>query len=77
MSGKYLTIAEIAERWICSKDYVRKLIISGQLSGTKLGGWKVRQDELLRYEKAKEKRDMEELRCSASASSPVHERIIA
>lgn len=62
MSGKYLTIAEIAERWICSKDYVRKLIISGQLSGTKLGGWKVRQDELLRYEKAKEKRDMEELR---------------
>ena len=41
MSGKYLTIAEIAERWICSKDYVRKLIISGQLSGTKLGGWKV------------------------------------
>ncbi len=62
MSGKYLTIAEIAERWICSKDYVRKLIISGQLSGTKLGGWKVRQDELLRYEKAKEKRDMDELR---------------
>lgn len=62
MSGKYLTIAEIAERWICSKNYVRKLIISGQLSGTKLGGWKVRQDELLRYEKAKEKRDMEELR---------------
>ena len=62
MSGKYLTIAEIAERWICSKDYVRKLIISGQLYGTKLGGWKVRQDELLRYEKAKEKRDMEELR---------------
>lgn len=62
MSGKYLTIEEIAERWICSKDYVRKLIISGQLSGTKLGGWKVRQDELLRYEKAKEKRDMEELR---------------
>ena len=62
MSGKYLTIAEIAERWICSKDYVRKLIINGQLSGTKLGGWKVRQDELLRYEKAKEKRDMEELR---------------
>ena len=62
MSGKYLTIAEIAERWICSKDYVRKLITSGQLSGTKLGGWKVRQDELLRYEKAKEKRDMEELR---------------
>lgn len=62
MSGKYLTIAEIAERWICSKDYVRKLIISGQLSGTKLGGWKVRQDELLRYEKAKEKRDMEALR---------------
>lgn len=52
MSGKYLTIAEIAERWICSKDYVRKLIISGQLSGTKLGGWKVRQDELLRYEKS-------------------------
>ena len=62
MAGKYLTIAEIAERWICSQDYVRKLIISGQLSGTKLGGWKVRQDELLRYEKAKEKRDMEELR---------------
>ena len=62
MSGKYLPLAEIAERWICSKDYVRKLIISGQLSGTKLGGWKVRQDELLRYEKAKEKRDMEELR---------------
>ena len=62
MSGKYLMIAEIAERWICSKDYVRKLIISGQLSGTKLGGWKVRQDELLRYEKAKEKRDMDELR---------------
>ena len=62
MSGKYLTIAEIVERWICSKDYVRKLIISGQLSGTKLGGWKVRQDELLRYEKAKEKRDMDELR---------------
>ena len=62
MSGKYLTIAEIAERWICSKDYARKLIISGQLSGTKLGGWKVRQDELLRYEKAKEKRDMDELR---------------
>ena len=62
MSGKYLTIAEIAERWICSKDYVRKLIISGQLSGTKLGGWKVRQDELLRYYTAKETRDMEELR---------------
>ena len=62
MSGKYLTIAEIAQRWICSKDYVRKLIISVQLSGTKLGGWKVRQDELLRYEKAKEKRDMDELR---------------
>ena len=62
MSGKYLTIAEIAERWLCSKDYVRKLIISGQLSGAKLGGWKVRQDELLRFEKAKEKADMERLR---------------
>lgn len=62
MAGKYITIDEIAERWICSKDYVRKLIISGQLSGTKLGGWKVRQDELLRFEKAKEKADMEQLR---------------
>ena len=46
MSGKYLTIAEVAERWLCSKDYVRKLIVSGQLSATKLGGRKVRQDEL-------------------------------
>ena len=62
MSGKYLTIAEVAGRWLCSKDYVRKLIVSGQLSATKLGGWKVRQDELLRYEKAKEKADMEYLR---------------
>ena len=61
MSGKYLTVAEVAERWICSKDYVRKLILSGQLSSIKLGGWKVRQDELLRYEKVKEKRDMEAL----------------
>lgn len=57
-----MTIDEIAERWLCSKDYVRKLIISGQLSGAKLGGWKVRQEELLRYEKAKEKADMEQLR---------------
>ena len=61
MAGKYMTVGEIAERWICSKDYVRKLILSGQLSGIKLGGWKVRQDELLRYEKAKEKRDMDAL----------------
>lgn len=62
MAGKYMTIDEIAERWLCSKDYVRKLIISGQLSGAKLGGWKVRQDELLRFEKAKEQADMERLR---------------
>ena len=62
MSSKYMTIEEIAERWLCSKDYVRKLIISGQRSGAKLGGWKVRQDELLRFEKAKEKADMERLR---------------
>ena len=57
-----MTIEEIAGRWLCSKDYVRKMIISGQLSGAKLGGWKVRQDELLRFEKAKEKADMERLR---------------
>lgn len=61
MAGKYMTVGEIAERWICSKDYVRKLITCGQLSAVKFGGWKVRQDELLRYEKAKEKRDMEAL----------------
>ncbi len=62
MAAKYITTAELAERWLCSPDYVRKLIHAGQLSAVNLGGWKIRQDEVLRYEKAKEKADTEALR---------------
>ena len=28
MAAKYVTPAELAERWICSPDYIRKLIDS-------------------------------------------------
>lgn len=62
MAAKYLTLEQLAERWLCSKESVRRLIISGRLSAVKLGGWKIRQDEVLRYEKAKEQEDAEALR---------------
>ena len=55
MAAKYVTPAELAERWICSPDYIRKLIRMG-------GGWKIRWDEVYRYEKEQEKRDAELLR---------------
>ena len=53
-SNKYMTVDQLAERWMCSPSYVRTLLRSGQLSAVKLAGWKVRQDEVLRFEKAKE-----------------------
>ena len=46
----------------CSKDMGGKRCRRGQRARTKLGGGKVREDEQRRYEKDKEKRDMEELR---------------
>lgn len=63
-SNKYMTVDQLAERWMCSPSYVRTLLRSGQLSAVKIAGWKVRQDEVLRFEKAKEqeKRDAELLR---------------
>ena len=77
MSGKYLTIAEIAERWICSKDYVRKLIISGQLSGTKLADGKSGRMSCCAMKRPRRSGTWRSCGCSVSASSPVHERIIA
>lgn len=62
MAAKYVTPAELAERWICSPDYVRKLIRMGRLSAVNLGGWKIRWDEVYRYEKEQEKKDAEMLR---------------
>lgn len=62
MTAKYATTAELAERWICSPDYVRKLIRMGRLSAVNLGGWKIRWDEVYRYEKEQEKKDTEMLR---------------
>ena len=61
-SNKYMTVDQLAERWMCSPSYVRTLLRSGQLSAVKIVGWKVRQDEVLRFEKAKEQADTEALR---------------
>ena len=61
-SNKYMTVDQLAERWMCSPSYVRTLLRSGQLSAVKIAGWKVRQDEVLRFEKAKEQADTEALR---------------
>ena len=44
------------------RDYIRKLIRMGVLSAVKLGGWKIRWDEVYRFEKDQEKRDAEMLR---------------
>ena len=57
-SNKYMTVDQLAERWMCSPSYVRTLLRSGQLSAVKIAGWKVR----LRFEKAKEQADTEALR---------------
>ena len=62
MAAKYATTAELAERWLCSPDYVRKLIREGKLGAVNLGGWKIRWDEIYRYEKEREKADTEMLR---------------
>lgn len=43
-SNKYMTVDQLAERWMCSPSYVRTLLRSGQLSAVKIAGWKVRQD---------------------------------
>ena len=51
MAAKYATTAELAERWLCSPDYVRMIIREGKLSAVNLGGWKIRWDEVYRYEK--------------------------
>lgn len=61
-SNKYMTVDQLAERWMCSPSYVRTLLRSGQLSAVKIAGWKVRQDEVQRFEKAKEQADTEALR---------------
>ena len=50
MAAKYATTAELAERWLCSPDYVRMIIREGKLSAVNLGGWKIRWDEVYRYE---------------------------
>ena len=62
MAAKYATTADLAERWLCSADYVRMIIRVGQLSAVNLGGWKIRWDEVYRYEKEREKADTEMLR---------------
>lgn len=40
MAAKYATTADLAERWLCSPDYVRMIIREGKLSAVNLGGWK-------------------------------------
>lgn len=56
-----MTTGEVAERWNCTKMTVLQYIHAGQLSAVKLGrAWNIRADEVLRFEKAKEKADMEE-----------------
>ena len=62
MAAKYATTAELAERWLCSPDYVRMIIREGKLSAVNLGGWTIRWDEVYRYEKEREKADTEMLR---------------
>ena len=62
MAAKYATTADLAERWLCSPDYVRMIICEGKLSAVNLGGWKIRWDEVYRYEKEREKADAEMLR---------------
>ena len=62
MAAKYATTAELAERWLCSPDYVRMIIREGKLSAVNRGGWKIRWDEVYRYEKEREKADAEMLR---------------
>lgn len=60
---KYMTADEVGERWKCSGHHVRNKIHSGEISGVKLGkAWCIRTDEVCRYEKLKEKADMERLR---------------
>ena len=41
MAAKYATTADLAERWLCSPDYVRMIIREGKLSAVNLGGWKM------------------------------------
>lgn len=61
MSNKYMTTAEVAERWNCTTMTVLQYIHAGQLSAVKLGrAWNIRSDEVLRFEKSKEKADMAE-----------------
>ena len=62
MAAKYATTADLAERWLCSPDYVRMIIREGKLSAVNLGGWKILWDEVYRYEKEREKADTEMLR---------------
>jgi len=51
MSRPY-TIKALAEYWGYSPESVRKLLVSGELTGFRLGGkmWRIRPEEVERYE---------------------------
>lgn len=52
MKARYLTLTQVAERWQCSADTVRRLIHLGQLAGIRIGRvWRVDAMDVERYEK--------------------------
>lgn len=60
-SNKYMTVDQLAERWMCSPSYVRTLLRSGQLSAVKIAGWKVAaRNEVRVFEKQRNARPTRE-----------------
>lgn len=51
LEDKYYTPIEIAKRWKCCGESVRKLIRLGKLRAKKLGGIRVSKKDLLQYER--------------------------
>lgn len=60
---KYLTVADITDRWSVSADVVYDYIANGKLPAVKLGrSWRIKPSELERFEKEKQKSDQAELK---------------
>lgn len=53
----YLTIQDVADRWACSTDLVRRLLRTGELPGMKIGNiWRVAVTTLEQFEADRTKR---------------------
>ena len=53
----YLTIQDVADRWACSTDLVRRLLRTGELPGMKIGNiWRVAVATLEQFEANRTKR---------------------